>query len=135
MKGTGFGPRRPSCTLFTRNVRDRVRLYGTGGELRSSRRPARGHRAPSRRDRARRDDIRHGRSLRTLHKRAPGRRGADAVPRTRRDRDEVRIRDRAATLDVLYHYVDPNIPIEYVAGTVRELIQDWKVKHFGLSEA
>jgi aryl-alcohol dehydrogenase-like predicted oxidoreductase len=41
-----------------------------------------------------------------------------------------------ATLDVLYqHRVDPNVPIEEVAGTVKELIQQGKVKHFGLSEA
>jgi aryl-alcohol dehydrogenase-like predicted oxidoreductase len=40
------------------------------------------------------------------------------------------------TIDLLYqHRVDPNVPIEDVAGTVRELIQCGKVKHFGLSEA
>src|ERR1044072_6980197 len=33
------------------------------------------------------------------------------------------------------HRVDPNVPIEDVAGTVRDLIQEGKVKHFGLSEA
>src|ERR1700759_2974633 len=33
------------------------------------------------------------------------------------------------------HRVDPNVPIEDVAGTVRDLIQQGKVKHFGLSEA
>lgn len=33
------------------------------------------------------------------------------------------------------HRVDPNVPIEDVAGTVKELIQQGKVKHFGLSEA
>jgi aryl-alcohol dehydrogenase-like predicted oxidoreductase len=33
------------------------------------------------------------------------------------------------------HRVDPNVPIEEVAGTVKELIQEGKVKHFGLSEA
>ncbi len=39
-------------------------------------------------------------------------------------------------IDLLYqHRVDPNVPIEDVAGTVRELIQQGKVKHFGLSEA
>jgi aryl-alcohol dehydrogenase-like predicted oxidoreductase len=39
-------------------------------------------------------------------------------------------------IDLLYqHRVDPNIPIEEVAGTVKELIQEGKVKHFGLSEA
>jgi aryl-alcohol dehydrogenase-like predicted oxidoreductase len=31
--------------------------------------------------------------------------------------------------------VDPNVPIEDVAGTVKELIDEGKVKHFGLSEA
>jgi len=33
------------------------------------------------------------------------------------------------------HRVDPNVPIEDVAGAVKELIQQGKVKHFGLSEA
>ena len=39
-------------------------------------------------------------------------------------------------IDLLYqHRVDPNVPIEDVAGTVKDLIQAGKVKHFGLSEA
>ncbi|MBT1077008.1 aldo/keto reductase [Geobacter grbiciae] len=43
---------------------------------------------------------------------------------------------RTDTIDLLYqHRVDPNVPIEDVAGTVKELIQQGKVKHFGLSEA
>jgi len=43
---------------------------------------------------------------------------------------------RVETIDLLYqHRVDPNVPIEEVAGTVKELIQAGKVKHFGLSEA
>ena len=40
------------------------------------------------------------------------------------------------TIDLLYqHRVDPDVPIEDVAGAVRDLIQQGKVKHFGLSEA
>jgi aryl-alcohol dehydrogenase-like predicted oxidoreductase len=40
------------------------------------------------------------------------------------------------TIDLLYqHRVDPDVPIEDVAGTVKELIKAGKVKHFGLSEA
>jgi aryl-alcohol dehydrogenase-like predicted oxidoreductase len=40
------------------------------------------------------------------------------------------------TIDLYYqHRVDPNVPIEDVAGTVRELIAEGKVRHFGLSEA
>ena len=40
------------------------------------------------------------------------------------------------TIDLLYqHRVDPDVPIEDVAGTVRELIDAGKVRHFGLSEA
>jgi len=40
------------------------------------------------------------------------------------------------TIDLLYqHRVDPNVPIEDVAGAVKELIEAGKVKHFGLSEA
>jgi aryl-alcohol dehydrogenase-like predicted oxidoreductase len=40
------------------------------------------------------------------------------------------------TIDLYYqHRVDPEVPIEEVAGAVKDLIQDGKVKHFGLSEA
>jgi aryl-alcohol dehydrogenase-like predicted oxidoreductase len=43
---------------------------------------------------------------------------------------------RVESIDLLYqHRVDPTVPIEDVAGAVKELIQSGKVKHFGLSEA
>lgn len=43
---------------------------------------------------------------------------------------------RVDVIDLFYqHRVDPNVPIEDVAGTLRDLIQEGKVKHFGLSEA
>ncbi|MGA9072436.1 MAG: aldo/keto reductase [Terracidiphilus sp.] len=43
---------------------------------------------------------------------------------------------RIETIDLLYqHRVDPEVPIEDVAGAVKDLIQQGKVKHFGLSEA
>jgi aryl-alcohol dehydrogenase-like predicted oxidoreductase len=43
---------------------------------------------------------------------------------------------RVETIDLFYqHRVDPNVPIEDVAGALRDLIQRGKVKHFGLSEA
>lgn len=43
---------------------------------------------------------------------------------------------RTDRIDLFYqHRVDPNVPIEDVAGAVKELIQQGKVKHFGLSEA
>jgi aryl-alcohol dehydrogenase-like predicted oxidoreductase len=43
---------------------------------------------------------------------------------------------RIDVIDLFYqHRVDPNVPIEEVAGAVKELIQEGKVKHFGLSEA
>ena len=43
---------------------------------------------------------------------------------------------RVETIDLLYqHRVDPNVPMEDVAGTVKDLIQEGKVKYFGLSEA
>jgi diketogulonate reductase-like aldo/keto reductase len=43
---------------------------------------------------------------------------------------------KVGTIDLLYqHRVDPNVPIEDVANTVNELVQQGKVKHFGLSEA
>jgi len=39
-------------------------------------------------------------------------------------------------IDLLYqHRVDPDVPIEDVAGAVKDLIREGKVKHFGLSEA
>jgi aryl-alcohol dehydrogenase-like predicted oxidoreductase len=43
---------------------------------------------------------------------------------------------RVEAIDLFYqHRVDPDVPIEEVAGAVKELIQEGKVKHFGLSEA
>src|SRR5256884_4181992 len=50
--------------------------------------------------------------------------------------DASRKRLRVEKIDLLYqHRVDPNVPIEDVAGAVNDLIQQGKVKHFGLSEA
>ncbi|MEF2277469.1 aldo/keto reductase [Deinococcus sp. YIM 134068] len=50
--------------------------------------------------------------------------------------DAMLTRLKTDTIDLLYqHRVDPNVPIEDVAGTVKALIQEGKVKHFGLSEA
>jgi len=46
------------------------------------------------------------------------------------------MRLKTDVIDLFYqHRVDPNVPIEDVAGAVKELIQQGKVKHFGLSEA
>ena len=43
---------------------------------------------------------------------------------------------RVEAIDLYYqHRVDPNVPIQDVAGTIKELIREGKVKHFGLSEA
>jgi aryl-alcohol dehydrogenase-like predicted oxidoreductase len=43
---------------------------------------------------------------------------------------------KTEVIDLLYqHRVDPNVPVEDVAGTVKDLIQEGKVKHFGMSEA
>src|SRR4029078_2672813 len=43
---------------------------------------------------------------------------------------------RTDRIDLLYqHRVDPNVPIEDVAGTVSRLVEEGKVKHFGMSEA
>ncbi|HEX8432945.1 MAG TPA: aldo/keto reductase, partial [Longimicrobium sp.] len=54
----------------------------------------------------------------------------------RRTTEDSLRRLRVETIDLLYqHRVDPEVPIEDVAGTVRELIGEGKVKHFGLSEA
>ncbi|HEV3105011.1 MAG TPA: aldo/keto reductase [Trinickia sp.] len=50
--------------------------------------------------------------------------------------DAVLKRLKTDRIDLFYqHRVDPNVPIEDVAGTVKELIREGKVKHFGLSEA
>jgi aryl-alcohol dehydrogenase-like predicted oxidoreductase len=64
-------------------------------------------------------------------------RGLDSRPDTiKRSVENSLGRLRTDTIDLLYqHRVDPNVPIEEVAGTVKELIQVGKVKHFGLSEA
>jgi aryl-alcohol dehydrogenase-like predicted oxidoreductase len=63
--------------------------------------------------------------------------GVDSRPEhIRQIVDAMLKRLRVATIDLLYqHRVDPKVPIEDVAGTVKELIQHGKVKHFGLSEA
>jgi aryl-alcohol dehydrogenase-like predicted oxidoreductase len=50
--------------------------------------------------------------------------------------DAMLARLKVETIDLVYqHRVDPDVPIEDVAGTVKDLIADGKVKHFGLSEA
>ena len=63
--------------------------------------------------------------------------GLDSRPDSiRRTTDASLKRLRTGTIDLLYqHRVDPSVPIEDVAGTVKELIREGKVKHFGLSEA
>ena len=63
--------------------------------------------------------------------------GLDSRPETiKRTVDASLERLRTDTIDLLYqHRVDRNVPIEEVAGTVKELIAAGKVKHFGLSEA
>ena len=95
----------------------------------------------------------------------PRRRGARAGPRQGRHRHQVRLRSQPRRkprlsgpqqpprahppgrrrlaqapqhrlIDLFYqHRVDPEVPIEDVAGTVKDLIRQGKVKHFGLSEA
>ena len=66
-----------------------------------------------------------------------GSRGIDSRPETiERSVDASLRRLRTDTIDLLYqHRVDPNVPIEDVAGTVKDLIATGKVRHFGLSEA
>jgi aryl-alcohol dehydrogenase-like predicted oxidoreductase len=63
--------------------------------------------------------------------------GLDSSPaRIKRVADESLRRLRADSIDLFYqHRVDPNVPIEDVAGAVGELVQSGKVRHFGLSEA
>jgi aryl-alcohol dehydrogenase-like predicted oxidoreductase len=62
--------------------------------------------------------------------------GLDSRPEHIREVVEASLkRLRIDTIDLLYqHRVDPNVPIEDVAGTVKELIGEGKVRHFGLSE-
>jgi aryl-alcohol dehydrogenase-like predicted oxidoreductase len=63
--------------------------------------------------------------------------GLDSRPeRIRKVADESLARLKTDHIDLLYqHRVDPNVPIEDVAATVKELIREGKVKHFGMSEA
>jgi aryl-alcohol dehydrogenase-like predicted oxidoreductase len=63
--------------------------------------------------------------------------GMDSRPETiRKVTDESLKRLRTDRIDLLYqHRVDPNVPMEDVAGTVKQLIKEGKVKYFGLSEA
>ena len=63
--------------------------------------------------------------------------GFDSRPENiRRVAEESLQRLKVEVLDLFYqHRVDPNVPIEDVAGAVKDLIQEGKVKHFGLSEA
>jgi aryl-alcohol dehydrogenase-like predicted oxidoreductase len=71
-------------------------------------------------------DIRDGKSV-----------GLDSRPETIRRVAEASLRRlRVEVLDLFYqHRVDPAVPIEDVAGTVKDLILEGKVRHFGLSEA
>src|SRR4051794_31906765 len=63
--------------------------------------------------------------------------GLDSRPEHVREVVEASLkRLRTDRIDLLYqHRVDPNVPIEDVAGAVKELIREGKVRHFGLSEA
>jgi aryl-alcohol dehydrogenase-like predicted oxidoreductase len=63
--------------------------------------------------------------------------GLDSRPeRIRQVADAALKRLRTDRIDLFYqHRVDPNVPIEDVAGTVRDLVKEGKVKHFGMSEA
>jgi aryl-alcohol dehydrogenase-like predicted oxidoreductase len=63
--------------------------------------------------------------------------GLDSRPeRIRQVAEEALMRLRTDRIDLFYqHRVDPQVPIEDVAGTVRDLIREGKVKHFSMSEA
>jgi aryl-alcohol dehydrogenase-like predicted oxidoreductase len=67
----------------------------------------------------------------------PGWQGLDSRPEHIKEAAEASLkRLRTDSIDLLYqHRVDPEVPIEDVAGAVKDLIQEGKVKHFGLSEA
>ena len=147
-----------------RSLRPRPRLHGHEQQLRPARGKGGDDRAPARRRRARRDLLRHRRGLWPLQQRGTGRRGSRAGPRPGGDRDQVRLRHHpkrratgrlnsrpehiraSSTASLKALQTDrstcctstasiPNVPIEEVAGTVKDLIAEGKVKHFGLSEA
>ena len=63
--------------------------------------------------------------------------GLDSRPKHIKEVAEASLkRLKTETIDLFYqHRVDPEVPIEDVAGAVKELIQEGKVRHFGLSEA
>ena len=63
--------------------------------------------------------------------------GLDSSPAHIKEVAEASLRRlKTEVIDLFYqHRVDPNVPIEDVAGAVKDLIQEGKVKHFGLSEA
>jgi aryl-alcohol dehydrogenase-like predicted oxidoreductase len=63
--------------------------------------------------------------------------GLDSTPeRIRTVADAALKRLKTDAIDLFYqHRVDPNVPVEDVAGTVKDLIQQGKVRHFGMSEA
>jgi aryl-alcohol dehydrogenase-like predicted oxidoreductase len=63
--------------------------------------------------------------------------GLDSRPQNIRNHTEAALkRLRTDRIDLLYqHRVDPAVPVEDMAGTVRQLISEGKVKHFGMSEA
>jgi aryl-alcohol dehydrogenase-like predicted oxidoreductase len=63
--------------------------------------------------------------------------GVDSRPAHIREVAEASLRRlRTSTIDLFYqHRVDPDVPIEEVAGAVQDLIKEGKVRHFGLSEA
>ena len=69
--------------------------------------------------------------------RLPGAAGLNSRPEHIKEAVEGSLkRLKTDVIDLLYqHRVDPNVPIEDVAGAVKELVQAGKVKHFGLSEA
>jgi aryl-alcohol dehydrogenase-like predicted oxidoreductase len=68
---------------------------------------------------------------------SPGFTGLNSRPeRIKQVAEESLRRLKVEAIDLFYqHRVDPDVPIEDVAGAVKELIQEGKVKHFGLSEA
>ncbi len=68
---------------------------------------------------------------------SPGWTGLNSRPeRIKQVAEESLKRLKVEAIDLFYqHRVDPNVPIEDVAGAVKELIEEGKVKHFGLSEA
>ncbi len=113
------------------------RLHGTELWLRSGDRKAARHNCDPNSSRTRCDILRYGGSVRPIYPDGQRTGGLNSRPEHIKQVAEASLkRLKTDVIDLFYqHRVDPDVPIEDVAGAVKDLIQAGKVKHFGLSEA